>query len=165
MPRHFFRYNIRVNRVKGVRVDTGKLTISSLDEALEEIKRLRQKLREKTRENHTLSRMNDLAAHGNPTARYGRLQDLYTTLLLDNGTFSVLILDDMLCYVLGSRAASAITDAQPNDLQGQPLSQVLSTRLDPSWRDKILAQAEETLHTRRQWRDSGRKRAGCTLGL
>lgn len=122
----------------------------NLDDARQEIEKLRRALRHKERDNRVL-------AHGSEHAERLRqlfekeknLQFLYNDLLLSHTPSMLFLFNEDLEYALGSAACRRLTRQEHGILLHRPLPLVFSMAVDGIWVEKICRLNSDVLMTRK----------------
>jgi len=130
------------------------LTITTYDQALEEIQRLRRLVDKKERDNRHLSRMFEHAERMRQIfEEEKKLHYLYNDLLLQNSPSIICLFDDQLRFVLGSRSLSPLLNQNRFQEPSPPLARVFAPGLDPLWVGRLEAKCREVQASRRVWLD------------
>lgn len=134
--------------MKRAPVNSFNKTIENLEDALQEITRLRKELAEAEREERALRR----AAQPNAALPEDR-DNTQSAPSIDNISGDIVVLDDNLRYVSGNHSIGITAmDGGQRLLLGRPLDEIFMDAVDSSWRGKLIERVESTKSTGREWR-------------
>ena len=119
-----------------------------LEDALEEIARLKRIIRRKEQDIHTISQSNDVSERlRKHFETEQKLQYLYTDLLLANCPNMIFLFDEELRFVIGSDACAYLTGQERATLQNLPLPEIFPESVDRHWVEKIYELNREVLNS------------------
>ena len=110
----------------------------NLEDAMQEISRLKRVLKRKERDIKVLARLNETSEslrRSHDEER--RLQNLYNDLLLDNCPNMIFLFNENLRFVLGSSACLYLAGCDKTELMNRHLTNVFSEKVDSEWVKKI----------------------------
>ncbi|MCD8351693.1 MAG: response regulator [Planctomycetaceae bacterium] len=123
--------------------------ITTLEEALREIEKLRRTVGRLTRDNRVLVRLRENAEHIRTIfEKEKKLQFLFNDLLLDHTPNMIFLFNEELEYIIGSRACKRLTRQKHVDLSHRPLPLLFCKEVDGLWVEKISRFNAEVLRTR-----------------
>ena len=140
--------------------------INSLNDALEEINRLRRSLLRKERDNRTLSKLYENSERLRQAfAEEKNLQYLYIELLLKNSPNAIFLFDEKMRYLVGTHFQSPLINQDETDFLKKPLPMIFSDQVEGNWVGKIQGQCLEVLRNQKWWRynDTIRFKGGAGL--
>ena len=130
-------------------MDSENTEFGDIEEAMQEIARLRRTLSRRERDIKVLTRVTETADKlRNEYERDKKLQSLYNELLLSNTPDMIFLFNRDLEYVIGSKAGSRLTGLKHNNLLLRPLPRIFSDTLDPEWVEKLHHLNHEALLNR-----------------
>ena len=136
--------------------ESGK-EFGDLDEAIEEIARLRRVLKRRERDVRVLNRINDTNEKlRRKHERDEKLQSLFNDLLLTNTPNMIFLFNQALEYVIGSRVGHKLTRQEHRVLLHRPLPMIFAKEVDGAWVEKITAMSTDAFrnHTAIRFNDT-----------